>query len=218
MSILRKLILASGSPRRKDLLARAGFSFHVFLVKVSENLEKNLTVNDQILAIARRKALASLQAYKPLKDESFLMLSADTMVVLNNEPLGKPENLDQAVDFLTRLSGQMHEVKTAVVLVEGPAPMDFDFSNLDLRHWPADSPIKLVEEIETTQVVFKHLSEKEIREYVETGDCMDKAGAYGIQGAAQNFVERISGSYDNVVGLPMDLVQRMFKAGGWKFS
>ncbi len=202
MSRARTLILASESPRRKDLLARAGFSFHVFSVKVSENLEKNLTVDEQILAIARRKAEASLQVYKSLKSEPFLMLAADTMVVLDGEPLGKPENEDQAFEFLRRLSGRAHEVKTAVVLVEGPVLPGED---LKMRH-----------SVETTQVHFRPMSEREIREYIMTGEPMDKAGAYGIQGLGGSFVEKFVGAYDNVVGLPMETVRRLLREGQWE--
>jgi len=236
MSRLRTLILASESPRRKDLLARAGFFFHVFSVKVSENLEKNLTVDEQILAIARRKADASLRSYKSLKPDPFLMLAADTMVILNGEPLGKPSGPDQAFDYLTRLSGRVHEVKTAVVLVEGPVEPGVTLENLRMRHGSAgvmgpssvggtspptsdNSPtLQFLEAIETTQVYFRHLGEREIREYIQSGEPLDKAGAYGIQGLGGNFVERITGTFDNVVGLPMDLVHRMIRTGGWKVN
>jgi len=238
MSRLRTLILASESPRRKDLLARAGFFFHVFSVKVSENLEKNLTVDEQILAIARRKADASLRSYKSLKPDPFLMLAADTMVVLNGEPLGKPSGPDQAFDYLTRLSGRVHEVKTAVVLVEGPVEPGVTLENLRMRQGAGvaesasksdsmgtanfdsdNSPtLQFLEAIETTQVYFRHLGEREIREYIQSGEPLDKAGAYGIQGLGGNFVERITGTFDNVVGLPMDLVHRMLRTGGWKVN
>jgi septum formation protein len=201
MSTSRTLILASESPRRKDLLARAGFSFHVFSVKVSENLEKNLTVDEQILVIARRKAEASLKAYKSSKDEPFLMLSADTMVILDGEPLGKPANEEQAFDYLRRLSGRSHEVKTAVVLVEGPVTSE---GNLIVRQG-----------LDTTQVYFRPMSDREIREYIATGEPLDKAGAYGIQGLGGNFVEKFVGAYDNVVGLPIDLVRRLLREGQW---
>jgi septum formation protein len=205
MSHFTTLILASESPRRKDLLARAGFFFHVFSVKVSENLEKNLTVDEQILLIARRKAEASLRSYKSLKNEPFLMLAADTMVILDGEALGKPSSPDQAFDYLVRLSGRAHEVKTAVVLAEGPVSEGVLSQNLKLR-----------QAIETTQVHFRPMSEREIREYIESGEPMDKAGAYGIQGLGGQFVEKITGAFDNVVGLPMDLVHRLFREGGWK--
>lgn len=195
----RKLILASESPRRKDLLLKAGFSFHVFSVKVSESLEKNLTVDEQILKIAHRKAMASLETYKPLKDETFLILAADTMVVLDGEPLGKPQDMNQAIDYLRRLSGHTHQVKTAVILMEGNPQCP-----------------NLRQGLETTEVTFRPLSEKEIQEYVATGEPMDKAGAYGIQGAAGQFVEKIKGPFDNVVGLPIELVHKLLKEGAWK--
>lgn len=194
-----QLVLASESPRRKDLLQKAGFSFHVFSVKVSESLEKNLTVDEQIMKIAERKAIASLQAYKPLKNERFLILAADTMVILDGVALGKPADTQQANDYLRLLSGRAHQVKTAVVLVEGSM----------------DRP-RMRQAVETTEVIFRPLSDKEILEYVASGEPMDKAGAYGIQGAAGNFVEKIKGPFDNVVGLPIDLVNRLIKEGGWK--
>lgn len=200
-SVARTLILASESPRRKDLLARAGFFFHVFSVKVSENLEKNLTVDEQILRIAREKADASHRVYKSLNNQPFLILAADTMVVLDGEPLGKPESEEEAFNFLRRLSGRAHEVKTAVVLVEGPDTFE---GNLKMRQG-----------IETTQVHFRPLSDREIREYIASGEPMDKAGAYGIQGLGGNFVEKFVGAYDNVVGLPIDLVRRLLREGNW---
>ena len=203
-----KLVLASESPRRKELLQRAGFFFHVFSVKVSENLEKNLTVDEQILSIARRKAEASLKSYKPSKAERFLILAADTMVILDDVPIGKPENEQQAFEFLSRLSGRSHFVKTAVVLVEGPVPTSTDTSErLNLRFH---------ETLETTQVNFRPLSEKEIREYIESGEPMDKAGAYGIQGFGGSFVEKYIGAFDNVVGLPMDATRRLLREGQWQ--
>jgi septum formation protein len=209
-----QLILASSSPRRKDLLAKAGFSFHVFSVKVSESLEKNLTVDEQILQIARRKAKASWTSYKPSNSLPFLILAADTMVVIDEEPLGKPENLDQAVEFLNRLSGRSHYVKTAVALVQGPASLTPTNTDLDLRQMN----LNFLEGIETTTVTFRHLNEKEIHDYVESGEPMDKAGGYGIQGFAQNFVEKISGNFDNVVGLPMNLFENLLKQGSWKIQ
>lgn len=224
MSQLRKLILASESPRRKDLLAKAGFSFHIFSVKVSESLEKNLKVDEQILHIARQKAKASLLHFPSKSPDPLLILAADTMVVLDNEPLGKPENFEQAVEFLSRLSGNTHSVKTAVVLVEGPIfpvidsnsmhpqnPMSY-YETIDLRQMN----LKFVEGIATTEVTFKLLSLKEITEYVESGEPMDKAGAYGIQGHGQNFVQKIQGSYDNVVGLSIDLVKDLLQKGSWE--
>jgi septum formation protein len=203
-SITHRLVLASESPRRKDLLQKAGFFFHVFSVKVSENLEKNLTVDEQILQIARRKAEASFQAYKPSKQEHFLILSADTMVIVDGVPLGKPKDEKQAAEFLGLLSGRDHEVKTAVVLMEGS-------SNSRDR-------LKMKHGVQTTRVFFRPLGDREILEYITSGEPMDKAGAYGIQGAGGNFVEKIVGSFDNVVGLPMELVKNLLQEGGWKLK
>lgn len=196
-----QLILASESPRRKDLLQKAGFFFHVFSVKVSENLDKNLTLDEQIITIARRKAEAAVQSFKPLKSQNFIFLSADTMVIHDGEPLGKPQNPKQAAEFLGRLSGTDHLVKTSVVLIEA---LPLVRGSLSLRQ------SRVIEGIETTKVIFKHLSDKQIKEYIASGDPMDKAGAYGIQGGGGLFVEKIVGPFDNVVGLPMDLTKKLF--------
>lgn len=200
-----QLILASESPRRKDLLQKAGFFFHVFSVKVSENLEKNLTLDEQIITIARRKAEAALAAFKPSKSQSFLFLAADTLVIHDDVVLGKPSSEKEAAEFLGRLSGSEHLVKTAVVLIEATPLVR---GSLSLRQ------SRVVEGLETTKVIFKHLSEKQIKEYILSGDPMDKAGAYGIQGGGGIFVEKVVGPYDNVVGLPMDLTKKLIKETG----
>lgn len=213
-----QLILASESPRRKDLLLKAGFSFHVFSVKVSEQLDKDLidklTLDEQILEIARRKAFGSLAAYKPSKELPFLILAADTMVLLEQQSLGKPRDEEQAAEFLASLSGRTHEVKTAVVLVEGPASTE-TLSKLSESPTGRLPDLKMRQFVETTKVIFKHLSARDIREYIMTGEPMDKAGAYGIQGVGGNFVEKFVGSYDNVVGLPIEVVRRLISDGDW---
>lgn len=219
-----QLVLASASPRRKDLLEKAGFHFHVFSVKVSENLEKNLTVDEQILQIARRKAWATALSYQSTKNQPFVVLAADTMVTLGEELLGKPVDTIQAHDFLRRLSGQTHEVKTAVVMLESFAPglkPSLSISQIENNvgdHLYAEGKISLnlKQIIETTKVTFRHLSDREIEEYIASGEPMDKAGAYGIQGAAGNFVEKINGSFDNVVGLPIEKVKKLLQKGNWK--
>lgn len=195
-----QLILASESPRRRQLLQQAGFSFTVFSVKVSEYLEKNLTVDEQIQKIAERKAEAALLSYNISKSLPFLLLSADTMVVFDERPLGKPENENQAADFLGRLSGQWHEVKTALCLIE--------CLNLKQVHKKSNA-------IETTRVKFRPLSENEIKNYIASGEPMDKAGAYGIQGLGGQFVEKIEGPYDNVVGLPVKAFKNLLAENSW---
>lgn len=190
MPINQKLILASESPRRRQLLSEAGFSFDVVSVKVSEIPDKNLNVNDQILDIARRKARHSYAQLKSSRAEGFIVISADTEVIFGGGPLGKPQDRDDAYRILKLLSGTIHEVKTAVCMISSP-------SDQELSH------------VETTIISFKALSDDEIWTYIDTKEPMDKAGAYGIQGHGGKFVEKIEGSFDNVVGLPIHVVRNL---------
>lgn len=189
------IILASESPRRRQLLADAGFSFDVLSVKVSEIPNKNLNVNAQILDIAQRKAVAALPLLKSSRKEPFIVISADTEVIFNDAPLGKPENREDAFRMLRLLSGTDHQVITAVCMIESAST-------------------KVLSQTETTQVFFKPLTDGEIWTYIQSGEPMDKAGAYGIQGLGGQFVEKIEGPFDNVVGLPVDLVKKMLKEFG----
>lgn len=186
-----ELVLASESPRRRELLTAAGFHFTVHPSKISETLEENLTIDEQILDIAHRKAQTSVQSLPRYQGPERLVLAADTMVVLDQKALGKPESHFEAIQTLKLLSGRVHEVKTAVCL------------------WPENSKMP-VSYIETTEVTFFTLSTDDIEKYVLTNEPMDKAGSYGIQGLAKPFVGSISGSYTNVVGLPMEsLVKKL---------
>lgn len=189
---MHQIILASESPRRRQLLSEAGFSFDVVPVKVSEIPDKNLNVNDQILDIAGRKSRAAFTQLKSSRKDDFIVIAADTEVIFGGGPLGKPSDAADAFRVLRLLSGKVHQVITAVVMIESRSS-------------------KVLSQTETTQVYFKNLSDDEIREYIATGEPMDKAGSYGIQGRGGKFVEKIEGPFDNVVGLPMDLVKRMLK-------
>lgn len=180
-----ELILASESPRRRQLLTEAGFHFMLHPSKISETLKENLNVDDQILDIARRKAEASMKSLTPTKGLPRVVLAADTMVILDQSPLGKPSSKENAAEMLRLLSGRAHEVKTAICLM--------DEKSLNETSW-----------VETTNVIFRELSESEIQAYVQSGDPMDKAGSYGIQGPAGQFVSSIEGSFSNVMGLPME--------------
>lgn len=182
-----ELVLASESPRRRELLTDAGFKFQVHPSKISETLKENLTIDEQILDIAVQKARSSVQALPPMKTAPRLVLAADTMVVLDQRPLGKPQSISDAVFTLRQMSGRTHDVKTSVCLI--------DENQKICESW-----------IETTEVAFRSLSDSEIESYVKGGEPMDKAGSYGIQGLGGEFVARISGSYTNVVGLPMESV------------
>lgn len=183
-----QLILASASPRRQELLRRAGFDFEVRPSKVEEARRGDETAEEFARRAAREKALA-VAASAPQGD---LVLAADTAVVVKEEILGKPAGPDDAARMLRLLSGLTHRVITGVCLVRAPNQMEA------LKQ-------------ETTFVTFRTLDEQEIRDYVRSGEPLDKAGAYGIQGLASKFVTRIEGCYFNVVGLPVYLVYELLK-------
>lgn len=196
---MHQLILASESPRRKDLLKNAGYFFSTFPSKVSEFPNKNLNLDDQILDIAERKARATYETYQFDSKNEYLVLSGDTLVIFQNEILGKPENKNQAFEFLKKLSHQTHWVKTALCLIE----------------WPSG---KTVKSLDTSYVSFREISDVEIWDYIATGEPMDKAGAYGMQGLGQKFVSHFEGDRNNIIGLPMHLFEKMLKDNQWQIS
>ncbi|AGH94749.1 Maf family protein [Pseudobdellovibrio exovorus] len=200
----RTLILASQSPRRSEILKKAGYQFVPFPVYVSEIPDKNLSLNEQILDIARRKAEA---VRTRLHDEGLsyphhVVLTADTLVCLDNQTLGKPETEQMAFDFLKALSGRSHEVKTGIVL------LDLD-SNLNSD--------EVVSHIETTVVHFRSLTDSEILDYIASKEPLDKAGAYAIQGEGGKFVTHYDGDFNNVVGLPLQALEKLFTLNSWEF-
>ncbi len=180
------LILASGSPRRAELLRSAGIDFTVRVSDVDEKVLSGELPRDYVVRLSREKAQA-------VAAESELVLGADTTVVLLNEILGKPTDENDARRMLRLLSGKWHEVLTGVSLVNGA---------------------KVTSDVAVTRVKFSKLSEEEANWYVASGEPIDKAGAYGIQGYASRFVERIEGSYSNVVGLPVQMIYRMLMESG----
>jgi septum formation protein len=181
------LVLASASPRRQELLRNAGIEFVVHPANVPEIPQDGERPRVFAERMAREKALTVL-AQRP--DD--LILGADTVVVVDGEILGKPRDAVDAARMLRLLSGRKHEVVTGVC-VAGP--------NLKTE----------ITRCEATVVVMNALSDDEIRSYVATGEPMDKAGAYAIQGMASRWISRIEGDYFNVVGLPVGLVWRMLK-------
>lgn len=191
-----ELVLASQSPRRRELLEKAGYKFRVSHGEVSENIEVNLNPRANASQIATKKARACLERDKNLKSKGFLVLGADTLVVLSDQILGKPADFSEACHFLRLLSGKTHSVITGLSLVESAST----------KSW---------EGFDETTVTFRHLSEEEIRNYVKSGEPMDKAGAYAIQGEGRKFVSSYSGSWSNVVGLPMETLERALKENGW---
>jgi septum formation protein len=185
----RMLILASSSPRRAELLRAAGIEFAIRIPDIDETRLPGESPQNYALRLSREKAMAVPEAEE-------LVLGADTIVIINNEIAGKPADLDDARRMLNALSGRRHEVLTAVTLICGE---------------------RVLSEVESTHVSFSRMSEEEIEWYISTGEPMDKAGAYGIQGYASRFVERIEGNYSNVVGLPVSLIYQMAKRLGFEF-
>ena len=193
---MHTLILASGSPRRKELLERAGFLFSVHSIQISEIPNKNLSLHEQIEDLARQKAFALVQSHNYPKLPKNLILSSDTMVAIGDQVLGKPKDLDQSRQYLEMLSGQRHSVITAICIV-------------------SPSEKREVVAHEESFVYFRKLSEEQISSYVASGDGLDKAGAYGIQTLADGFIERIEGNIDNVMGLSIELVEKTLKENNW---
>lgn len=180
------MILASASPRRKELLERAGFELLVEPADIDETRQDGESPLALVERLATQKAHASLRAHGSLAPKEIL-LAADTIVWMGDEVLGKPADEDDAGRMLHALSGKTHHVSTGVCLLVGQETGD---------------PIQRAF-VQTTDVAFRILTDVQIRDYIATGEPMDKAGAYAIQGGAGAFVERYEGDYDNVVGLPV---------------
>lgn len=187
------MILASASPRRKEILENFGFSFKTVVKNVDETSNKD-TVKEKIMEIARKKAIA---VAKDFPNEN--VIGADTMVVINNRILGKPHNRQEAFEMLKSLSGKNHEVITA-----------FSFINLEKNITYCD--------YEITKVYFKNLTDEEINWYIKTNEPMDKAGAYGIQGKGAFFVEKIEGDFFSVMGFPLGKFVRFLSESGFDLN
>ena len=188
-----KILLASASPRRKEILQKAGVRFSVSVSQEEETITKSAP-DEVVEELAGKKAYAVL---KQNQEEAILVIGADTVVSLDGEILGKPKDEEEAVSVLMRLQGRTHEVYTgvAVLRMENGEIKEHVFS-------------------ECTKVEFYPVSRKEIEDYVATREPMDKAGSYGIQGAFSAYVKGIRGDYYNVVGLPVGrLFWEMKKAG-----
>jgi len=185
---MHRLVLASASPRRRELLTQAGFTFEVRAAHVNEDPRPDEDPIAYVVRLAREKAEA---VYAELHDPEILVLGADTTVTLDRHILAKPEDPADACRMLRMLSGRTHRVITGVAIAFA--------SGTEVA-------------AEVTGVQFLTVTEDEIAAYVATGEPMDKAGAYGIQGSAAKWIPRIEGCYSNVVGLPLALVSTMLKA------
>lgn len=187
-----RLLLASQSPRRAEILRAVGWPFETFAVEIDESLR----AGENPVNYVERLALEKASAAAGIKDAP-LVLGADTTVVVDGEILGKPESEEDAHRMLRRLSNRWHEVLTGVALVaRGGAGAAEDNLRQTVAH-------------ERTRVRFGPMTEREISWYVQTGEPADKAGAYAVQGYAALFIEEIEGDYWNVVGLPVRLIYKL---------
>ena len=193
-----KLILASASPRRAEILRNAGIQFEVRATDVDESRLTGELPGDYVRRLALAKALSAAAEYRDPRDET-LVLGADTVVVVDADILGKPASQDDARSMLRRLSGRIHEVHTGLALLRKPGAEQ-----------------RVVEEI--TRVHFAPLTDREIEDYIATGEPFDKAGAYGIQGIGGRYVTRIEGCYFNVMGLPLARLWSLLRELGWENS
>lgn len=187
------LHLASKSPRRRELLARLGVPFSVVEVDIPEVRGQDETPEEYVVRVAGQKAAAALR--RPGLGSGAWVLGSDTEVVLDDDVFGKPADGDEAVEMLARLSGREHRVLTAVAL---------------------RSAGRSLRALSVTTVEFARLSAADIQAYVDSGEPMGKAGGYAIQGAAEAFVVRLSGSYSGVMGLPLFATSRLLREAGFE--
>lgn len=186
-----KIILASKSPRRRELLSRMGLEFSVRTAHIDESMDPFRHPADEVARVSLLKAEAVLPQCEP----NDLIISADTIVVCESLMMGKPHSESEAFSMLRRLSGRDHQVMTGLTVLCGGS-----VENLTV----------------TTTLRFRHLSDEEIRAYIATGEPMDKAGAYGIQGFAAMFVVGLDGDYYNVMGLPVCTLTMILRKFGVK--
>jgi septum formation protein len=183
--------LASGSPRRRQLLSQIGFSFQLLKVDVDESLAPGEAARDYVVRLAEAKAAAGRRAVPP--GPAAPVLGADTAVVINGTILGKPSGGDDGERMLRLLSGRTHEVLTAVALATGE---------------------EVTSLVSASEVTFREISQAEAREYWQSGEPRDKAGGYAIQGYGAVFVSELRGSYSGVMGLPLFETAELLRAAG----
>ncbi len=186
----KRIILASNSPRRRELLQMIGLKFDIIADNTPEPINQDMTPDAVVCQLAEFKGKNISKKLDGAKNS--LIIAADTIVAIEDEILGKPKDANDALNMLLKLSGNMHCVYTGVYV------LDTDTNNFAVF-------------CEKTEVFFKKLDIDEIKDYIITGEPMDKAGAYGIQNLGSLFVERINGDYFNVVGLPISRLAEVLK-------
>ena len=191
----KKIMLASGSPRRKELLAQIGLSFTVRVSEADEHTEE--TKPEKLVCIlSERKALAVWDELTEEEKKESILIGADTVVAVDDRILGKPADETEAFQMIKLLQGRSHQVYTGVtILKQGDLQL--------LEEGTNTCSIQKKQFFEKTDVLVYPMSEEEITEYVKTGEPLDKAGAYGIQGSFAAYIQGIDGDYSNVVGLPV---------------
>ncbi|MDF0726766.1 Maf family protein [Cytobacillus sp. S13-E01] len=187
---MKRLILASSSPRRKELLSNLHLSFEISVSNIEEIIDPHLTPDQIVLSLAEQKAAEVARNY-----QADFVIGADTIVVFNNHILGKPKDKEDSFSMLKMLSGNTHEVLTGVAIFHKGNSVTF---------------------YEKTEVVFWELTEEEIWEYINSGEPADKAGSYGIQELGSALVKRINGDYFSVVGLPVSRTIRELQKAGYR--
>ena len=180
---MKRFILASASPRRKEILENAGFDFEIIVSDVDENITEDLSPSETVEELAKRKALAVWE-----ENKDAVVFGCDTVVAVDGRILGKPRDDDEAFEMIKMLSGKAHTVSTGVCIC---------------------SEDKISVFSNTTNVEFYPLSDETIRSYVATGESRDKAGAYGIQGYGSVLIKEIKGDYFSVMGLPVSESSRV---------
>lgn len=182
---MKKLILASQSPRRKELLEKCGYPFEIDVADIDETINTNGNLEEEIRLLSIKKANEVLKRHKDA-----IVIGSDTIVTLNNEVLGKPHSKQEAKEMLRKLSGNTHEVITGIAILSDKK----EFSTVSINY-----------------VTFEELTEEEIEKYVETKEPMDKAGAYAIQGIASRYIKNINGDYYAIMGFPVSIVYEELK-------
>ena len=181
-----KIILASASPRRQELLTKAGIIFDIIPSQVEEVFNKEVSVEEAVMDLAHQKA----KWVQDKEKTNALVIGSDTIVVINNEVLGKPKDHDDAVRMLSLLENNVHEVITGVSLIKEE---------------------KIINFYEKTLVYFKPMTKENIEQYIQEENVYDKAGSYAIQGEAMKYIDHIEGDYYNVIGLPIDRLLKELK-------
>lgn len=191
------LILASGSPRRRELLQQLNLDFQVITRDVDESFSKDHLPEQVVQDLASRKAASIADQY-----EQAVIIGSDTLVILDGEILGKPRDPQDALDMLTRLSGREHQVNTGIAI--------YDVVNHRTE--------RIITDVSSTKVTMRLLTKEQIKAYIQTGEPLDKAGAYGIQGKGACLIEKINGCYFNVVGLSLVLLDQMMGRLGYSLQ